>query len=329
MAEVMARRPSAAPGKPGTPWSVIRNQIQTYDLLLFRGADFVSEAISKVEEHGVGIGDFTHVGLAVWARDLPAGSKFRRPGDDAKLYVLESTASGRIASGPGDLDRHSHLGVQLRDMDEVVPSYDVFPRSRLAWAPLRDSPKPAAQQAAPEPGSSTATTSSTGPAGNAGPATGPTGCSTAPATRPQPNPAVLENVLERYMDLFYDANCLDLLASALPSLRSLRTFFHGSRCVVQALCCCGCVSSPCRSRQVNKWYFCSELVSQIYIDLGVFPATLNPANVMPSDFLPKSALADAGFLLGDVSPPSSSQTVDADREVPWVFRKVVRFHSDT
>lgn len=294
------------PAKPGVPWSVIRNQIRTYDLLLFRGADFVSEAIAKVEEHGVGTGEFTHVGLAVWAKDLPAKSRFRRAGDEEKLYVLESTASGRIASAPGNIDRRSQLGVQLRDMDEVVPAYDTFPRARLAWAPLRDSRKSAEDSSSDAPTSNTA----------------------AKATRPAPNPAVLENILERYMDLFYDANCLDLLASALPSLRTLRTFFHGSCCVLQALFCCGCTSSPCRKHQINKWYFCSELVSQVYIDLGVFPRTLNPANVMPSDFLPRTALVDAGFLLSDMSPPASAPTVDADKEVPWVFRKVVRFHSD-
>ena len=260
--------------KPGVLYAEIRDKIKTYDLFLFRGADFVSDTISGIEAITVGTGMFTHAGIAVWAKDLPVGSSFRREGDENSLYVLESTASGKLISAPMTIDNKAHLGVQLRNMDEVVPSYDSFPSSRMAWLPLRED------------------------------------------VRPLPNPEMLQNILERYVNLFYDANCLDLLASAIPLFRLLRRLFH-TTCIGCKHCCCSC-----RTRHTNKWYFCSELVAQIYIDVGIFPVMLKPENVIPADFLPKNFDGESSE-----TPPKMGPTVDKDSQVPWVFHKVIRFKS--
>ncbi len=260
--------------KPGILYSDMRDNVRTYDLLLFRGADFVSNTISHIETVMDGSGDFTHAGIAIRAKDLPESSQLYRPPQDDKLYVFESTASGKIAGGPPGTDGRGHLGVQVRDMDTLVPIYDGYPSSRLAWLPLRED------------------------------------------TRPPINPYQVQDILDRYTNLMYDANCLDLLASAFPVLRSMRRIFRNSCCLLKYMCCM-CFTA----RRTGRWYFCSELVSQIYIDIGVFPDSLNPEDVLPMDFMPR----ERNLTADDASPPKDGATLDADKQVPWVFRKVIPF----
>lgn len=88
--------------KPGISWSEIRCLVKTYDLLLFRGNDFVSDAIANIERYDTGVGSFTHAGLVIRPSDLPADSPLRTAGDQDKIYVLESTASGKWIDGVPD-----------------------------------------------------------------------------------------------------------------------------------------------------------------------------------------------------------------------------------
>lgn len=88
--------------KPGISWSEIRCLVKTYDLLLFRGNDFVSDAIANIERYDTGVGSFTHAGLVIRPSDLPADSPLRTAGDQDKVYVLESTASGKWVDGVPD-----------------------------------------------------------------------------------------------------------------------------------------------------------------------------------------------------------------------------------
>jgi hypothetical protein len=37
--------------------------------------------------------------------------------------------------------------------------------------------------------------------------------------------------------------------------------------------------------KISNWQFCSKMVANLYIDLGLIPATINPSNVLPIDFL--------------------------------------------
>ena len=276
------RRAFAGAAKPGVPFSEIAADVRTYDLLLFRGSDFVSDAIANVEEHYVGVRDFTHVGVAVRPRDLPAGSKYRRPGDGGVLYALESTASGKLGGGaPSVIDSRGHLGVQLRDMAAVVPSYDASPKTRMAYMPLQDS------------------------------------------ARPAPDPAALEAVLDRYLGVEYDANCVDLFAAASPCMRCVR-----DTPVLRRLWRLTCFLCCCQTRPV---LFCSELAAHVYIDVGVFPDTVVPADCMPVDFLPELVtplLLSDGSVAAAAEPLERQKTVDADGQVPWVFKTLVRFRAD-
>jgi hypothetical protein len=88
--------------KPGITWSEIRGLVETYDLLLFRGNDFVSDTIANIERYDTGVGSFTHAGLVIRPSDLPVDSPLRTVGDENKVYVLESTASGKWIDGVPD-----------------------------------------------------------------------------------------------------------------------------------------------------------------------------------------------------------------------------------
>lgn len=109
--------------------------MQTFDLILFRGSDFVSNAISKIERAMIQSYDydFTHVGVCMLGRDLNQ-SMFEKAGllMADKTYVFESTMSGSLSDGVPDVSGRSHLGCQLRDLDEVIKAY----KGTIAWAPL-------------------------------------------------------------------------------------------------------------------------------------------------------------------------------------------------
>jgi hypothetical protein len=270
------QEPLLSAPKPGVRFDTIKNTMQTYDLVMFRGSDFVSDVIAAVEQECDGVSDFTHVGVVIRGRDLPQTSEYRNHGEADGLYIFESTASGKLSDGvPSFVDQRGHLGVQLRDLASVVRAYDASPKTRMAWMALR------------------------------------------PELRPPRCPAVCHDVIDRYIGRAYAASPLALLGAAAPFMRFFRDFrpYRRARDLFCRCCCCGAKPST--------WLFCSELCARIYVDIGVFPDTVNPANVMPADFLP----IETTPILNSPTQTLSNQTVDADKETPWVFQQLTRFHS--
>ena len=109
--------------------------IQPLDPILFQGVDAVSRAICFMEEKKLGHGGYSHMGLAVTREilDLP----FLEPG---KLYVWESTLSAKEGFWAKFTDRVPdaetegvRFGVQLRDLEMVIPGYEAA-GGRVAWA---------------------------------------------------------------------------------------------------------------------------------------------------------------------------------------------------
>ncbi len=121
-------------------YSDIIETIQPLDLLAFRGADFVSNFISNVEETFVGSGEFTHVGIVVNKEILPSIEQL----EDGKYYVWESTMSseypGSGEMAPDIISGKGRLGVQIRDLKDVVNSYTAVPDAYLAVCPLKNNP---------------------------------------------------------------------------------------------------------------------------------------------------------------------------------------------
>jgi len=125
--------------KPGEAFSAIKPKMRTLDLLLFRGSDFISSMISKVEQTRTGSGDYTHAGIVVLGTSFPPGHVLR---STDTIYVFESTQSGKLSDGVPAIDGKPKFGVQLRSLDRVVPSYDSSPNTMLAWCPLKEKFRP-------------------------------------------------------------------------------------------------------------------------------------------------------------------------------------------
>ena len=124
--------------KLGTLYEKIRPQLRPFDPIFFRGSDFISKTIMKIEKIGNRIersGDFSHVGMIVTS-DILDDSRLI-PG---KKYIWESTMSGKLGGGNNNINGKSYLGVQLRDFDELIVLYDAPNNTSIAVGTLFEHP---------------------------------------------------------------------------------------------------------------------------------------------------------------------------------------------
>src|SRR5579885_1883326 len=122
--------------KPGIKFSQIKDQIKAFDIIVFRGAELVSDTISIVEEVFIGDGEWTHVGMIITADLLPF-----KNGIPGKLYLWESTMSGKFGGGPNDVETgKGDFGVQIRDLEAVINSYDKPADTKIGWCKLIKNP---------------------------------------------------------------------------------------------------------------------------------------------------------------------------------------------
>lgn len=99
---------------------------------------------------------------------------------------------------------------------------------------------------------------------------------------------VFTKIFNRYNGIHYE-DCISLYSAVNPVCRKFRSFFQ-------------------KIFRTEKWLFCSELIAHVYQDLGLFPESLDPENVVPMDFLGD-----------DKDRPSSSSS----EEVPLVVDKPI------
>jgi len=107
--------------KPGVDYLTIRDTFRPLDLLFFNAGDLIADSIRWLQRRNLrpGAGRFSHVGLVVTSEILDDPRL-----EEGKLYVWESTMSGRLTGGVLDIDGHEFLGVQLRALDDVLVAYD-------------------------------------------------------------------------------------------------------------------------------------------------------------------------------------------------------------
>jgi UDP:flavonoid glycosyltransferase YjiC (YdhE family) len=112
--------------------------VQPLDLLLFRGVDPVSRAIQFMQRRKIGRGDYSHAGLAITrdVLDLPCL-------EPDKTYVWESVLSASEGFWASHTDKVPavdaegvRFGVQLRDLELVVPGY-MSDGGRVSWCSFR------------------------------------------------------------------------------------------------------------------------------------------------------------------------------------------------
>ena len=269
----------------GKPKDISELPLQPLDLIAFRGGDTVSKILLKLEKYICNNGDFSHVGLLV-SRELIPDVEEMEPG---KWYVWESTVS--FSSTSKDVEtHHGRLGVQLRELESVIKSYTDNGKNNNAvtWCKLLNNPW---RQAIIK------------------------GDKVEKFCIAQ----LMMNIFEQYQHNLYQVDAISMIASLFPQLRVVRNVsdrviksiedsFHKSEVRDMGdISPRGSRSRPplCRttSREFMKdvrkhitsddyhlmdgqssWKFCSELVADVYQQLGLFPADKPTNDVVPVDF---------------------------------------------
>lgn len=256
-------------------YSDIKDKMRPFDLIAFRGGDVISDLISAMEYHQVGVGAFSHVGMIVTSDILPECHSDKKtfklqPG---RLYLFESTFTyniGGIGDGvPDVVTGKGKFGVQLRDLEEVIPRYIIDERTKVAWCHLRDNPFDEI------PGE--------------------------PAENIRLRRSILKKefteFFQQYEGRLYQLDIESLLAAMFPSLRFIRNIRDK---VFSALYE---VLHECRLAKKNigpaGWQFCSELIANVYQTIGIISPTFNPEDVVPIDFFG----CDKDSLPAVVEPP--------------------------
>lgn len=126
--------------KKGTLYSDIRHDLKPFDILLFKGKDFISNTIRQLQKYDIShdIADnFSHIGMVVTSDILDY--EFVKPG---KIYIIESSISGRFGQGVKTVEGKSKFGVILRDFDELVHKYDKSIKTKIAVGHVKKEKNP-------------------------------------------------------------------------------------------------------------------------------------------------------------------------------------------
>jgi len=100
----------------------IRNKLRPFDLIFFKGTNFMDKYNSKSNK-------FSHVGLIVTA-DILEHPNIKK----GKVYLWDATSVSHIDMN--NVDNKPFIGTQLRDLDELIPKYLNIKDVKIAVAPL-------------------------------------------------------------------------------------------------------------------------------------------------------------------------------------------------
>lgn len=123
-----------------TDFQLIKDTIRPFDMVLFSGSDFVSDFIRWTEEKSANYNlpsneQYSHCGVVVTSEIL----------DDPNIipghyYVLESTVSGILGQNIKNIENKSMLGVQIRDLEALIPAYIKGGKARVSIGRLTNHP---------------------------------------------------------------------------------------------------------------------------------------------------------------------------------------------
>lgn len=113
--------------------------IRPLDCIFFKGTEFVSEAIVKLERLTIGIGEWSHIGIVVNKDIIPSLNV-----KDNDLYIWESTISSRskLINKDPTLDAESDepiFGVQVRKLNNIIKN-DLKNGVKIGWGKLKNNP---------------------------------------------------------------------------------------------------------------------------------------------------------------------------------------------
>lgn len=114
-------------------YNTIKSLIRPFDLIFFRGSDFVSGIIAKLQYLFQSVDTFTHVGIVIDSSILKFDGM-----EPNTLYIWESTMSGFLGDGANKVSGQT-FGVQVRKLADVIENYK-NPRTKIAWAKMKENP---------------------------------------------------------------------------------------------------------------------------------------------------------------------------------------------
>lgn len=218
---------------------------QPGDLLLFRGNDFISKTICMIEMLETECSVCSHVGVVVNAETLP-NVKQLKPN---KLYILESTSLiPYISDKIPDERLHSiRMGVQIRDLELVINSYNKTQGSCVFWCKLESNPW---------------------------------------ETQRDTMIANVTKLVEEVGNRPYDYRLINLLASVFPWMRSTRLFFDVFVSDVYHVLSTIHLAKDKTPKDIEEQtIFCSQLVTMFYQAVGLLCKDIDPADVIPIDYV--------------------------------------------
>lgn len=254
----------------------IKNDLTPLSIVLFRGNDFISKIIGKIESLDMKdekeniYGVWSHVGLLVNRQVMPFVPNIK----NCKWAVWEMTCSGKIAGDetPDIATGKGKFGVQVRDLESVLKTYPgsvaILPLKFIPYANKKDSnskynssyEKKEEQQQEEEISSMIEIIKD-------------------PLfTLENPPPQIilsrsdilvekLEKLYNHYNTFHYQYNPFRLFASAFSCIRWLRKFMF----------------------TMPDWKMCSDFVASVFIDIGFMSKDLvNSENTLPIDFISDS-----------------------------------------
>lgn len=220
-------------------------------LVMFKGADLVSNTIRVLEGIHNGRNEYSHMGIVVTAECCPFLPSLRH----GHAYVWESTFSHRILGfGDGVPDvttGHTAFGVQIRDLCELVPAYTRVPGTAVAVANLLDNPWLAVPDETQEQ----------------------------LQTRRAHIVKTLERMFHKYCTKTYELNLLQLLAAVIPCLRPARDFMETT--VIDGI---NALTNLDLVDDTTRYVFCSEFVALLFQALDIIPPRFKAHEVLPTDF---------------------------------------------
>ena len=223
----------------------IFKKIKPLDLIMFSGNNFISKTIRMVEKEKLGLGTISHVGIVITKELLPHIKELEK----GKLYIWESTNSKvKLSSFPKDILGQSKFGVQIRNLKEVVEYYLQF-QGKVFWGKLDQHPFKIKNK-------------------------------DSLITYHQRKMDIIEQFKEiekNYGNSRFNLSFIDLGASVFPSLRPLRSLKNKLQKLFQR--------KKNKSKKSYTPFFCSEFVAMICKKISLLDETIDPANVVPVDFL--------------------------------------------
>lgn len=230
--------------------------VKPLDLLVFKGAEGISNIITGLQHIQTGRGDISHVEVAItreWCSKIKIIAAETHIDDtDQTLFSWGSTQSGKLNDGVDNAETGgATFGVQVRVLEDIVRQYLKTPGANIGVCKLIDNPINRRD------------------------------CETDVEyeLRTELLKYQIDAAYDRYNGAKYDANLFSLLGALFPKLRGIRKM---SEDVLG------------KFTDVNSWLFCSEWCAVLYISIGVInDATdgvidgkiLDPKDVTPVDFL--------------------------------------------